>query len=215
MTLTTGEVPGAPIPPIRPGRNHPRVREGFGVVSEAARRERHAAFELHIMPHLEVLYRVALTLTGQPADAEDLVQDTLVRAYRALDRFDGAYPRAWLLTILRNTHVNRNRRRRPMLLPDGETATATLEVKAPAVPSSEELVIGKQFQAVVLDALRALPQTHRAVLALVDIDGLSYQEAADVLGIPRGTVMSRLHRARRRVRARLDAAGLVAHLRRT
>lgn len=184
-------------------------------MSEAAPRERHAAFELHIMPQLDVLYRVALTLTGQPADAEDLVQDTLVRAYRALDRFDGAYPRAWLLTILRNTHVNRNRRRRPMLLPDGETATATLEVKAPAVPSSEELVIGEQFHAVVVDAVRALPQTHRAVLALVDIDGLSYQEAADALGIPRGTVMSRLHRARRRVRARLDAAGLVPHLRRT
>ena len=71
------------------------------------------AFERYVLPEIEVLLRVANSLTRNHAEAEDLVQDTLLRAYRAIDGFDGRYPRAWLLTILRNTHINRNRRRRP------------------------------------------------------------------------------------------------------
>ena len=69
--------------------------------------KQHSAFDEHVVPQIDVLYRVALAMTGQPADAEDLVQDTLVRAFRAIDGFDGAHPRAWLLTILRNTHISR------------------------------------------------------------------------------------------------------------
>lgn len=183
-------------------------------MSEAARRAQSEAFDLHVVPHVAVLYRVALSLTGQPADAEDLVQDTLIRAYRAVERFDGAHPRAWLLTILRNTHVNRNRRRRPVLLRDAETADVVMERLAPRSPASEDVVISREFEAVVSDALAGLPDKHRAVIALVDIDGLSYQEAAEALGVPRGTVMSRLHRARARIRARLDVAGTVPYRRR-
>jgi len=81
------------------------------------------AFERYVLPETELLLRVANSLTRNRADAEDLVQDTLLRAFRAIDRFDGRYPRAWLLTILRNTHINRNRRRRPELLRDPERAT--------------------------------------------------------------------------------------------
>jgi RNA polymerase sigma-70 factor, ECF subfamily len=176
-----------------------------GTVSASGPDARQAAFERYVVPELAVLYRVALSLTGQPADAEDLVQDTLVRAFRALDRFDGAYPRAWLLTILRNAHANRNRRRRPVLLRDGDDAPGALDRLAPRVPASEDVVMTDQFEAGVAQALDALPDKHRAVIALVDIDGLSYQQAADALGIPRGTVMSRLHRARARIRAALDA----------
>jgi len=73
------------------------------------------------VPEISVLLRVATSLTGQPADAEDLVQDTLIRAYRAVDRFDGEHPRAWLLTILRNTHVNRARRRLPVPFREPDT----------------------------------------------------------------------------------------------
>ena len=76
------------------------------------------AFERYVLPEVEVMLRVARSLTRNHADAEDLVQDTMLRAYRAIDRFDGRHPRAWLLTILRNTHINRNRRRRPELLRD-------------------------------------------------------------------------------------------------
>ncbi|MGH3627771.1 MAG: RNA polymerase sigma factor, partial [Sciscionella sp.] len=73
------------------------------------------AFAAHVLPEIDLLYRVARSITGQQADAEDLVQDTLLRAYRAIGSFDGKHPRAWLLTILRNTERNRHRRQRPGL----------------------------------------------------------------------------------------------------
>lgn len=171
--------------------------------------KQYSAFDEYVVPQIEVLYRVALAMTGQPADAEDLVQDTLVRAFRAIDGFDGAHPRAWLLTILRNTHINRGRRRRPVLFTDGEKAERSLELVGPSAPAAEDVVVGELFEAVVADALAALPDKHRAVVMLVDIEGLSYQRAADALGVPRGTVMSRLHRARARIRGRLVTAGFL------
>jgi len=166
-------------------------------------------FKRHVEPEIEVLLRVARTLTGSWADAEDLVQETLVRAFRAIDRFDGRYPRAWLLTILRNTHRNRARVRMPALLHD-ERDTGLLD-RAGDGRSAEDIVVDAQFEAVVADALTALPTMHRVVVQLVDVDGLTYAEAALALGVPRGTVMSRLHRARARIRTRLVAAGLVPH----
>lgn len=166
------------------------------------------AFDTYVVPELGVLYRVALTLTGQPADAEDLVQDTLIRAFRAVDRFDGAHPRAWLLTILRHTHLNRLRGRSATLLRDADQVELTLERLGEPEPSAEEVVVSPQFEAVVAHALAALPDRYRAVVTLVDVEGLSYQEAADLLGVPRGTIMSRLHRARGRIRTQLVAAGL-------
>lgn len=169
-----------------------------------------AAFARYVEPEVPVLYRVALTMTGQPADAEDLVQDTLVRAYRAIDRFDGAHPRAWLLTILRNTHRNRLRTRIPSLLRGTDHENTLLDRSDPAC-SAEDVVVDAQFESVVAEALAALPAMHRVVVQLVDIDGLTYAEAAHALGIPRGTVMSRLHRARARIRTRLVDTGLVPH----
>lgn len=166
------------------------------------------AFDTYVVPELGVLYRVALTLTGQPADAEDLVQDTLIRAFRAVDRFDGAHPRAWLLTILRHTHLNRLRGRSAALLRDADQVELTLERLGESEPSAEDVVVSPQFEAVVSHALAALPDRYRAVVTLVDVEGLSYQEAADLLGVPRGTIMSRLHRARGRIRTQLVAAGL-------
>ena len=167
-----------------------------------------SAFDKYVVPEIPLLYRVALSLAGQPADAEDLVQDTLIRAYRAIDRFDGAYPRAWLLTILRHTHLNRVRVRSAVLLADGDGVAATMDRLGTATPAAEEVVVSELFEAVVAEAMSALPEKHRQVIQLVDIEGLSYQEAADRLGVPRGTVMSRLHRARTRIRTRLTAAGL-------
>lgn len=168
-----------------------------------------AAFQEHVVPEIDVLYRVALSITRSHPDAEDLVQDTLLRAYRAIESFDGRHPRAWLLTILRNAQANRVRRRRPELLrdPDGVTSRATATQDEAAQPE-EAFMVG------VLDehlgaALDALPLKFRQVVELVDVNELSYQEAADALGVPVGTVVSRLSRARRRLRDRLVRDGVL------
>ena len=162
-------------------------------------------FAQHVLPEIELLLRVARTLTHNTADAEDLVQDTLVRAYRAIDRFDGRHPRAWLLTILRNTHINRNRRQRPELLrdPDGTSQ----QVNELAAADRADAAIEASFDAEIERALADLDETFRSVVQLVDIDGLSYADAAEVLGVPAGTVMSRLHRGRGRIREHLGRTG--------
>lgn len=165
---------------------------------------REAMFERYVVPELEVLMRVAISLVNQVADAEDLVQDTVLRAYRSVDRFDGHHARAWLLTIMRNANKNRSRRRRPKLLEDSEYVDT--------VPASEsanpETKVDDGFDSCVEHAMAALSKDFQEVLTLVDIDGLSYAEAATVLGVPTGTVMSRLHRARKTIRNRLAATGL-------
>ncbi|MDR3084367.1 MAG: sigma-70 family RNA polymerase sigma factor [Streptomyces sp.] len=173
---------------------------------DAARQQ---AFTRYVLPEVEVLLRVAMTLTAQPADAEDLVQETLLRAYRSVDRFDGRHSRAWLLTIMRRAEINRHRRRRPHLLDDPDADIERLAaVPAGSEATPEELVVGESFDEVVDAAYAALPLKHQQVVRLVDIEGLSYSEAAELLGVPEGTVMSRLHRARKRIRGRLTAAGL-------
>ena len=182
--------------------------EPAAATSAAAKAAADEAFERHVLPEVDLLYRVALSTTRHPSDAEDLVQDTLLRAYRAIDRFDGRYPRAWLLTILRNAQINRVRRRRPELLRDPDKTMAELADHDGGDASPEALVVGEMFDAVTEQALRGLPDRFRSVVELVDVNGLAYQEAADALGIPVGTVMSRLHRARRRIRTHLAAAGL-------
>jgi RNA polymerase sigma-70 factor, ECF subfamily len=165
------------------------------------------AFAAYVLPEVQVLRRVALTLTAQPADAEDLVQDTLLRAYKAIGHFDGRYPRAWLLAILRNVEFNRRRRRAFRLVyilnDDLERFAAARMADSP-----EELVVGEDLDEAVGAVLAALTREHRKVMCLVDICGLSYAETAELLEVPRGTVMSRLHRARWRMRIQLAAAGL-------
>lgn len=177
--------------------------------------ERRTAFERHVVPEIEVLYRVALSITRNRADAEDLVQDTLLRAYRAAHRFDGRHPRAWLLTIMRNAQINRVRRKRPELLRDPDLTLQRTADTSTDGRTAEELVVDSGFDAVVEAAFADLSDDFRAVVQLVDLDGLGYQEAADRLGIPVGTVMSRLHRARGRIRDRLTAAGMTPRRERT
>lgn len=162
-------------------------------------------FNRLVLPEVDVMWRVAMSLTRNRADAEDLVQETLLRAYKAIGSFDGRYPRAWLLTILRNTERNRHRRRRPELLSDPDIA----EERGPATEPDdvERRVEDRDFDRAVTAALDELPDNFRRVIELVDVDGLTYQETADLLGVPLGTVMSRLHRARRRIRDLLVPAG--------
>lgn len=177
---------------------------------EARNRE---LYQRCVLPEVEVLLRVARGMTGQQADAEDLVQDTLLRAWRSISTFDGQHPRAWLLTILRNTHINRNRRQRPVLLDDPDVTLERHRSTTEQMPSAEDLVVDRTFDAAVEAAVADLPEAFREVLVLVDVNGLSYAAAAQVLGVPEGTVMSRLHRARKRIRLSLEKAGTVSRRR--
>lgn len=151
------------------------------------------------------MFRVARSIAGSDAEAEDLTQDALLRAFRAVDRFDGRHPRAWLLTIVRNTQINRTRRRRPHLLDDPDAVEERSMAMADPSDGPEALVVDLRFDAEVEAAHRALPAVFREVIDLVDIGGLTYEEAATVLDVPAGTVMSRLHRGRRRIRQALTA----------
>ncbi len=160
-----------------------------------------------MLPELDVLYRTAWSLTRSDAEAQDLVQDTLLRAFRAIERFDGRYPRAWLLTIMRNANINRARKKKPDLLDDPD-ATFERSLDFADNDDPESLVVDPILDASVDQAFRALPDSFREVVELVDLNGLAYQEAADVLDIPVGTVMSRLHRARKRIREHLQETGL-------
>ena len=162
------------------------------------------AFEQHVLPEIAVLLRVATSITRNHAEAEDLVQDTLLRAYRSIGQFDGRYPRAWLLTILRNTNINRNRRRRPELLRDPDVALDPTRGLASA--ERADLCVEREIDATIIEAVETLDEPFRRVVELVDVDGLSYADAAQILGIPVGTVMSRLHRARSRIRRQLSRA---------
>jgi RNA polymerase sigma-70 factor (ECF subfamily) len=174
-----------------------------------AGRSRAQAFRELIEPEIPVMLRVARTLTGSAADAEDVVQESLIRAYRALDSFDGAHPRAWLLTILRNTSANMHRRKRPDLVEDWDT---TAQRSRPAFGAEQPITPEDATLHGILDedletGLAALDPRFRSVIVLVDVHGLSYAECAGALGIPIGTVMSRLSRARERMRTHLRATG--------
>ena len=158
-----------------------------------------AAFDRYVVPEIEILYRVARSITRNPTDAEDLVQDTMLRAYRAVGRFDGRHPRAWLLTIMRNAQINRVR--------DPDAAMERLADADSDDLGPEALVVESEYDAGVQEAVDALPDKFRSVVELVDIQGLAYAEAAEILGVPTGTVMSRLHRARTRIRRHLETTG--------
>jgi RNA polymerase sigma-70 factor, ECF subfamily len=174
-------------------------------------RDTRDAFREHVTPQIDVLLRVAGRLTHDPADAEDLVQETLLRAYRAIGRFDGRHPRAWLLTILRNTWKNSLRKRLPTPIDDELGSLSAQRARgADGRRGAEETVLADQLDPDLARALAGLSPKMRSVVLLVDVDGLSYQEAADTLDIPEGTVMSRLHRARKKLRHQLEEAGFTA-----
>lgn len=172
--------------------------------------ERTQRFEELIVPEMAFLARVARSMSRSDAEAEDLAQDTLVKAFGAMDRFDGRYPKAWLARIARNTAINRDERNREFLATEGDLAADTVDTEDtdPVFSDPEGTVLAGMVDEVLKDALDALPVPFRLVVQLVDVEGLSYQEAADALEIPTGTVMSRLHRARNRLRKALAGTHL-------
>jgi RNA polymerase sigma-70 factor (ECF subfamily) len=163
-------------------------------------------FEELIVPQMPFLARVARSMSHSAAEADDLAQETLLKAYRAMDRFDGRHPKAWLARIARNTAINRDQRNREFLL--SEDGIVEPEEGSADGSDPEEIVVAADVDDVLRTALEDLPPAFRVVVQLVDVEELSYQEAADVLGIPVGTVMSRLHRARRRLRRALAGTHL-------
>ena len=160
-------------------------------------------FDRYVTPEIATLLRVARTFTSSRSDAEDLVQETLLRAYRAISDFDGEHARAWLLTIMRNANINRARRGRAADSLDEPEAVQERTTSDPAI-----LAERSEFDDAVHDAAAELPAKFRDVVMLVDFGGLSYADAAAALDVPIGTVMSRLHRGRRRVKDALVARGL-------
>jgi len=182
-----------------------------------------ATFADLAMEHMGSLYTAALRMTRNPADAEDLVQETYLKAYRAFNTFqEGTNLKAWLYKILTNTFINsyRSRKRRPEQseLDDVEDLylyrrLGGLEAAA-AGRSAEEEVLDSFTDAEVKDALESLPEQFRLAVLLADVEGFSYKEIAGILDVPIGTVMSRLHRGRKALqKALLDfgmTRGLVA-----
>ncbi len=168
-------------------------------------------FEQVALVHLDALYQVALRLTRNRAEAEDVVQDAFLRAFRSFDRFNpGTNCRAWLFTILRNVFLNRVRSQgREVLEADvGDRVTAEAVGEARTVGGNpEEELLQSVLHGDVDRALKALPLPFREAVVLVDLEGLSYREVAEVLGCPVGTVMSRLSRGRALLRQTLGRFG--------
>jgi RNA polymerase sigma-70 factor (ECF subfamily) len=172
--------------------------------------EQRESFEAEMLPHLDAAYRVAWGLTGHQQDAEDLVQETFLRAYRGYRRYQrGSNARAWLLTIMRNAFLNARRaaRARPTAV-SLDAVEGAIDAPDTKSPGPEEQVLSDIDRQAVLRALAELPEFLRSVLALVDLAGMRYAEAAQVLRCPIGTVMSRLYRGRRELAKRLQTSEL-------
>src|SRR5215467_12870645 len=175
-----------------------------------------AQFAELAMEHMGSLYSAAMRMTRNPADAEDLVQETYLKAYRAFESFqEGTNLKAWLYRILTNTFINsyRSRKRRPEQteLDDVEDLylyrrLGGLEAVA-AGRGAEEEVLDHFTEAEVKEAVEALPEQFRMAVLLADVEGFSYKEIAEILDVPIGTVMSRLHRGRRALQKRLYEFG--------
>jgi len=172
-----------------------------------------ARFAEEAMPYMGSLYSAAMRMTRNAADAEDLVQETYLKAYRAFGSFqEGTNLKSWLYKILTNTFINsyRSRRRRPVEtdLDDVEDLYLYRRIGglqgATAGRSAEDLVLDQFSEADVKNAVESLPEPFRLVVVLSDVEGFSYKEIAEILEIPIGTVMSRLHRGRRALQKALD-----------
>jgi RNA polymerase sigma-70 factor (ECF subfamily) len=191
----------------------PTAAETRRIAEEARDRVR---FEEEALQLSDQVYRVARRLVGSREEAEDLVQDTYARAFRSWQQFaPGTNLRAWLLRILTNLNIDRGRRiqRSPDMQPleEGDyflynKLESTISDENPA----EERVIERLSQNSVVEALAEVPHDFRDVLVLVDIGEFSYAEAAQILDIPIGTVMSRLHRGRRALKQRLAERTVVS-----
>lgn len=166
-------------------------------------------FEEDALPLLSGMYSTAFGFTRNTADAEDLIQETFLRAFRSFDQFDrGSNLKAWLYTIMRNAYINsyRKKQREPETVQGSDVEDWYLYMKLAEgglTPSAETTVLEDLPDEEVRRALMSLPEGSRQVVLLADVEGFSYAEIAEILGIPAGTVMSRLHRSRKALEKRL------------
>ncbi len=152
-------------------------------------------FERWVMPHLDAAYNLALWLSRENADADDIVQEASLKAYRNLDRFDGREPRAWFLTIVRNEFYTLARSRQRA----AHDPLDSISELPSGGRSPEAIAIAQLDRRQVWESLGKLPAEFREVLILREFEGLSYREIAEMTSIPIGTVMSRLSRARQQL----------------
>ncbi len=177
-------------------------------------------FEAEAMQHLDRMYAAAMRLTRSESDAEDLVQDAMLKAFRFHDRYRaGTNMKAWLLRILTNTFINKYRRKRrerdvfdgALATPVGEGVMSNHAIRGLTQPveAAQRRMLASEIQG----ALESLPEDYRAIVIMADVEGLAYREIAEALECPIGTVMSRLHRARKVLRTQLvsqaEAMGIV------
>ena len=164
---------------------------------------RAALFERLVLPHADSAYNLARWLMRNDVDAEDVMQEALLRAYRYVDGFDGENPRAWLLSIVRNAGFSWLKRNRPRdMVALGDDSESTVVPLWSSEPVADDLLLERQADRALLDRLiEALPAEGREVLVLRELEEFSYKEIAEVIGVPIGTVMSRLARARQRLMA--------------
>jgi RNA polymerase sigma-70 factor, ECF subfamily len=179
-------------------------------MAAAAKTEKHKAFEHEALPHADILYNYALRMTNDPADADDLVQETFLKAFRFWDKYEqGTNIRAWLFRILKNSYINRYRKvsKEPDTVDYDEVQNFYASIRDESADPNDlqQSIFGNLLEDEVAGAIAELPEDFRTVVILSDIEGLPYEEIAEFVDCPVGTVRSRLHRGRKLLRARLFA----------
>lgn len=165
-------------------------------------------FEEEIIPHLDAMYNFALRLTSDPNDAEDLVQDTIVKAFRFFSSYEkGTNAKAWLFRILKNSYINnyRKKSKQPNQVDYDEVSSFYETIRADRTDTSdlEDRMFRELIDDDISNALEELPEDFRTVVLLCDVEGFTYEEIANMLDVPIGTIRSRLHRGRNLLKAQL------------
>jgi RNA polymerase sigma-70 factor (ECF subfamily) len=170
--------------------------------------DKHREFEREAMPHSDLLYTYALRMTNNSADAADLLQETFLKAFRFWDKYEqGTNIRAWLFRIMKNSYINRYRKesKEPVTVDYDEVQNIYATVRGEGTDTGDlkEALEKNLLDDDVADAIASLPEEFRTVVILCDIEGLSYEEIAEFVDCPLGTVRSRLHRGRKLLRVKL------------